>query len=137
MQIEKIHCSKHFIGLSGDYIFFSVFWGNVPLVRSPFLNVKISNSFGEFFGWRNLTYLCKYYLFLYSLVLDFFVNTMAFGWLVKVARFLFQEISRRKGRCFQETLGDVLELSRGRLYPLFSGNNDISLCKGSKCRDDC
>ena len=30
---------------------------------------------------------------------------MAFGWLVKVARFLFQEISRRKGRCFQETLG--------------------------------
>ena len=33
--------------------------------------------------------------------------------------------------------GDVLELPRGRLYPLFSGNNDISLCKGSKCRDDC
>ena len=32
---------------------------------------------------------------------------------------------------------DVLELSRGRLYPLFLGNNDISLCKGSKCRDDC
>ena len=32
---------------------------------------------------------------------------------------------------------DVLELTRGRLYPLFSGNNDISLCKGSKCRDDC
>ena len=52
-----------------------------------FLSVKILNSFGEFFGWLNLTYLCKYYLFLYRLVLDFFVNTMAFGWLVKVARF--------------------------------------------------
>ena len=38
---------------------------------------------------------------------------------------------------FPRNLGDVLELSRGRLYPLFSGNNDISLCKGSKCRDDC
>ena len=67
----------------------------------------------------------------------FFVNTMAFGWLVKVARFLFQEISRRKGRYFQETLVYVLELPRGRLYPLFSDINDISLCKGSKCRDDC
>ena len=32
---------------------------------------------------------------------------------------------------------NVLKLPRGRLYPLFSGNNDISLCKGSKCRDDC
>ena len=38
----------------------------------------------------------------------------------------------RRYWCFQETLGDVLELSRGRLYPLFSGNNDVSLCKGSK-----
>ena len=27
-------------------------------------------------------------------------------------------------------------LTRGRLYPLSSGNNDIFLCKGSKCRDD-
>ena len=38
---------------------------------------------------------------------------------------------------FPRNIGDVLELPRGRLYPLFSGNNDISLCKGSKCRDDC
>ena len=45
-------------------------------------------------------------------------------------------LGRRWYWCFQETLGDVLELSRGRLYPLFSGSNDISLYKGSKCRDD-
>ena len=38
---------------------------------------------------------------------------------------------------FTRNIGGVLELPRGRLYPLCSGNNDISLCKGSKCRDDC
>ena len=42
----------------------------------------------------------------------------------------------RIGWMFPRNVGDVLELSRGRIYPLFSGNNDISLCKGSKCRDD-
>ena len=33
-------------------------------------------------------------------------------------------------------LGMSWNLTRGRLYPLSSGKNDIFLCKGSKCRDD-
>ena len=71
------------------------------------------------------------------LVLDFFVNTMAFGWLGKVARFFIPRNIKAEGKVFPRNVGDVLELPRGRLYPLFSGSNDISLCKGSKCRDDC
>ena len=38
------------IGRSGDRIFFSVFWGDVPLVRSPFFRmlkyqIVLENSF--------------------------------------------------------------------------------------------
>ena len=62
------------------------------------------------------------------------------GRLEKVTQFRFQDtedICLPKAKVYSKKRADVLELSRGRLYPLFSGNNDISLCKGSKCRDDC
>ena len=62
---------------------------------------------------------------------------MCFGTIRKGGPLLFQEIGDSLCIGVSKKLGDVLELSRGRPYPLFSGNNDISLCKGSKCRDDC
>ena len=62
---------------------------------------------------------------------------MCFGAIRKGSPLLFQEIGDSLCIGVSKKRVDVLELSRGRLYPLFSGNNDISLCKGSKYRDDC
>ena len=70
------------------------------------------------------------------LVLDFLLILWLSGGLGKSPVFYSKRYQGgRKGVSKKRV--DVLELPRGRLYPLFSGNNDISLCKGSKCRDDC